>query len=197
MRGARNSKTQQKLLLSLLVVGVLGGVIGLGVSGSFTATTQSAGNELRAGTVEIGDNDAGASLYNVTAAKPGDTAASCIKVSYTGSIAASVQLYASGTPGTLAPYVDLTITQGTQPGAAFPSCTGFVADAGGPLFSGTLQSLEQTHGGYAAGLATGGGWSSGDTRIYRFQTTLQSTAPDSAQGTSSGPHSFIWEARSN
>jgi len=192
-----DSRTQQKLLLSLLVIGVLGGVMALGVSGSFSATTQSAGNELRAGTVEIGDNDSAASLYNSTAVKPGDTTASCIKVSYTGSIAASVLVYANGTPATLAPYIDLTITQGTQSAATFPSCTGFVADSGGPLFSGTLQSLEQTHGGYATGIPTGSSWASGDARVYRVQTTLQSTAPDSAQGTSTGPHSFIWEARSN
>ena len=38
-------------------------------------------------------------------------------------------------------------------------------------------------------------WVTGDAIVYRFTLTLQSTAPDSAQGTTTGPHSFVWEAR--
>ena len=63
------------------------------------------------------DNDAGTALYNVTAAKPGDTVTKCVKTSYTGTL--------------------------------------------------------------------------------RFQATLRSTTPDTAQASSTGVHSFVWEAQSN
>lgn len=187
-----------KLALSALVIGVLGSVAALGVFGLFTATTQNAGNEISSGTVELSDNDAGSALYNVTGVSPGETISRCIKTTYTGSLPAVVHLYSSSTPGPLAQYVELTITQGTQATATFPSCTGFAADATGGIFSGTLQTFEQTRNSYASGVATlpagKSSWSTAEALVYRFQATLQASAPDSSQGWSSGVHSFLWEA---
>lgn len=189
-----------KLALSALVVGVLGSVAALGVFGLFNATTQNAGNELTSGTVEFSDNDSGAALYNATGIKPGESLTRCIKTTYTGSLPAAVRLYSPSTPGPLAQYIELTITQGTQPSSTFPSCTGFAADATGVIYTGTLQSFEQTRNSYANGIATvpagKSGWSTGEALVYRFQATLQASAPDSTQGWSSGVHSFVWEARS-
>lgn len=188
-----------KLALSALVIGVLGGFAGLGVYGVFSATTQNAGNEISSGTVALSDNDSGSALYNATGVKPGETITRCIKTTYTGSLPALVRLYSSGTTGPLAQYIDLTITQGTQASSTFPSCTGFAADAVGVIFSGTLQGFEQTRTSYATGIATAApgksGWSSGESLVYRFQATLQASAPDSSQGMSSGVHSFVWEAQ--
>jgi hypothetical protein len=193
-------KRRSRVALSALVVGVLGSIAGLGVYGLFTATTQNAGNEISAGTVEFSDNDSGAALYNVTGVRPGETISRCIKTTYTGSLPALVRLYSPSSPGPLAQYIDLTIAQGTQPTATFPGCTGFAADATGTIFSGTLQSFEQTKNSYANGVATvpvgKTGWASGEALVYRVQATLQASAPDSSQGWSSGSHAFVWEARS-
>ena len=190
---------QQKLLLSTLVVGVLCGVTTLGVFGVFSATTQNAGNEISTGTVTISDNDLGSALYNVTGAKPGDTVSKCIKTTYTGSLPSDVHLYTTSAPGALAQYVDLTITKGTQTSSAFPDCTGFTADAGPAIFSGTLQGFEQTHVGYASGIATTPAghalWLTGDSVVYKVDAALQASTPDASQGSSSGVHTFIWEAR--
>ena len=186
--------------LSVLVVGVLGGFAALGVYGLFTATTQNSGNEISSGTVDLTDNDAGSALYNLTGVRPGDLSSRCIKTTYAGSLPAVVHLYSPSTAGPLAPYVELTITQGTQASPVFPSCTGFAADAVGVIFTGTLQSFEQTRVTYAAGIATlpagKSAWSSGEAVVYRFQVTLQASAPDASQGWSTGSHSFVWEARS-
>lgn len=175
-------------------------MVTLAVYGLFTATTQSSGNEISSGTVEFTDNDAGAALYNVTNVRPGDTLSSCIKTTYTGSLPAAAHLYSSSSPGPLAQYIELTVTQGTQAAATFPSCTGFSPDSVGVIFTGTLQGLEQTRSSYATGIATSpagkSGWSKGEAVVYRFQATLQASAPDSSQGWSSGVHSFTWEARS-
>jgi len=190
---------RMKVALSTLVVGVLGSFAALGVYGLFSATTQNAGNEISSGTVEFSDNDAGAALYNSSGVKPGESISRCIKATYTGSLPALVRLYSPSSPGPLAQYIDLTITQGTQPSSAFPSCTGFSADSSGVLFSGTLQGFEQARNSYASGLATApagkSGWSTGEALVYRFQATLQASAPDSSQGMSTGVHSFLWEAR--
>ncbi|MEA2191985.1 MAG: hypothetical protein QOI73_2106 [Solirubrobacteraceae bacterium] len=189
----------QKILLSTLVVGLLCGLTSLGVFGLFSATTQNAGNEISTGTVAISDNDAGSALYNITGAKPGDTVSRCIRTTYTGSLPASVRLYTTSAPGDLAQYVDLTITKGTQAGSTFPDCTGFAADTGGVLFTGTLQGFEQARNSFANGIATAPAgltvWSTGSSVVYKVDATLQAGTPDSGQGSTSGAHTFIWEAR--
>lgn len=191
---------RMKIALSTLVVGVLGSFAALGVYGLFSATTQNAGNEISSGTVEFSDNDAGAALYNVTGVRPGESISRCIKATYTGSLPALVRLYSPSSPGPLAQYVELTITQGTQPSSSFPSCTGFSADGTGVIFTGTLQGLEQARNSYANGIVTAppgkSGWSTGEALVYRVQATLQASVPDSSQGMSTGVHSFVWEARS-
>jgi hypothetical protein len=191
----------EKVLASGLVVGILGGLTAFGVFGLFTATTQNAGNEISTGTVAFGDNDAGSALYNLTTARPGDTVSRCIRTTYTGSLPAVVRLYTTSAPGALAQYIDLTITQGTQSSSTFPSCSGFVADATGAIFRGTLQSFEQTNTSYATGIATQPAgqvdWLPNNSLVYRIDATLQAATPDSAQGASSGVHTFIWEARND
>jgi hypothetical protein len=192
--------TATKLAVSALVIGVLAGAVTLGVYGLFSATSQNAGNEITSGTVEFSDNDSGAALYNATSVRPGETISSCIKVTYGGSIAGVARLYSSSSPGPLAQYIELTITQGTQATSTFPSCAGFSPDSVGVIYTGTLQAFEQSRNTYASGVATApagkSSWSRGEAVVYRFQATLQSSAPDSSQGLSSGVHSFVWEARS-
>ncbi len=189
---------KQKVLLSTMVVGVLCGLTSLGVFGLFSATTQNAGNEISTGTVAISDNDSGSSLYNITGAKPGDTVSKCIRTTYTGSLPADVHLYTASPPGALAPYVDLVITKGTQASSTFPACTGFAAD-GAALFTGTLQSFEQTRNTFALGIDTAptghATWLTNDSVVYKIDATLQPGTPDTSQGSSSGSHTFIWEAR--
>src|SRR5262245_1690768 len=191
----------EKVLLTFLLIGVLGGLAGLGVFGAFSSTTSNANNSFASGTVVIDDNDANSALYNVSNAKPGTSASGCIKVTYTGSLASDVHIYTTSTVGSLGQYVDLTITPGSQSGSpAFPSCSGFTADPGGAIYSGTLQNFANTKNTYANGLLDYPGtsatsWATNDSVVYQFTTTLQSGAPDSAQGLSTGSHAFTWEAR--
>lgn len=192
---------KEKGLLSLLLVGMLSAVAGFGIFGAFTSTTSNANNEFDAGTVVIADNDSSTAMYDVTDQAPGGAAVQrCIDVTYTGSLAADVKLYAnSATVGDLGPYVNLTVEPGTQLTPAFPSCTGFVADAGGPLYSGTLAAFASAHNSYATGVSDFPGvtssWSQNDHVVYRFTVQLDSAAPDSAQGDTTGLHGYTWEAR--
>jgi hypothetical protein len=193
-------RTSTKVLLTALCVGALGSLAAMGVFGAFSATTTNAGNTITAGTVAIADNDAGAAMYSIANAKPGESVSKCIKVTYTGSVDADVHIYTTSTIGSLGQYVDLTITPGTQATSTFPSCTGFTPDSGGALYTGTLQNFGTAKGSYANGVVDNPGtsatkWVANDSVVYQVTATLQSSAPDTAQGLTTGAHTFTWEAR--
>jgi hypothetical protein len=191
-------KTTTKVLLTALCVGALGSLAAMGVFGAFSSTTTNAGNTITAGTVSIADNDAGAAMYSLTNAKPGESVSKCIKVTYTGSLEADVHLYTTSAIGSLGQYVELTITPGTQTSPSFPSCTAFTPDSGGAIYSGTLQNFGATKNSYATGVVdypgAGTKWAANESVVYQFTATLQSSAPESAQGATTGAHTFTWEA---
>jgi predicted ribosomally synthesized peptide with SipW-like signal peptide len=188
--------TTRKMLLTLLLVGVVGATAGLGTFSAFSSTTDNTGNNFTAGSVTLSDNDAGSALYNVTNAKPGDSNVSCILLTYSGSLDSDVKLYTTSSVNAFASNVDLTIEKGTGSGA-FPACTGFSAQS--TIYSGTLANFASTKNSYANGIAAYPGaatkWSTGDTLVYRFTVTLNSAVANSAQGGTTGSHSFTWEAR--
>jgi hypothetical protein len=192
-------RKSQKLLLSAIVAGVMGSLVALGVFGLFSATTQNSGNEISSGTVVLGDNDAGSSLFNVTGARPGDSWTRCIKVTYNGSLPAQVHLYIQNATGELAKYLDLTMTQGTQASSVFPSCEGFKPDATGVIFEGPVYS--PVSGNWEAGLPVtpvgDPAWDSGESLVFKFVMTLDPATPDSLQNSSLGTSTIVWEARND
>ena len=186
----------RKLVSTVVVVAIFGGIAGSSTFSAFTSTTTSSGNSFTAGSVTIGDNDAGAALYSLSNQRPGVTTSKCIKVTYGGSLGATVKLYTPSTLASGAQYDNLTITPGTQATSTFPDCTGFVA-AGGAIFNGTLQGFATAHNNFATGLALndqGGSttWNANDAVVYRLDVSIQNVA--AAQGTSSGAHDFTWQA---
>ena len=187
--------TARKLLVTLLVIGVTGSLGGWATFSAFSATTSNDNNSFAAGTVVIGDNDAGSAMYNVSNQKPGDSVTRCIKVTYTGSLNAAVKLYSS-TVGAVGNYIDLTITPGTG-SPTFPGCTGFTADASGAIYSGTLKGFADSRTDFTTGLADNPGaaanWVTNDAVVYQFTLTLQDNA--AAAGQTTGAHTFTWEAR--
>jgi predicted ribosomally synthesized peptide with SipW-like signal peptide len=189
-----------KILRTLAVLGVLACLAAGGVFSAFSSQTDNPGNVVTAGTVTLSDNDAGSALYGIANAKPGDSQTSCVKVTYTGSLDASVRLYTPSTIGALGPSVNLKIEPGSQPTPSFPSCSGFVADSGGALFEGTLAEFAAAHNSYATGVADNPGpsatkWVTNDAVVYRVTATLSTSAPDSAQGQTTGSHTLRWEAQ--
>jgi predicted ribosomally synthesized peptide with SipW-like signal peptide len=189
----------RKLLASAIVLGATGAVAGAGTFSAFTSTTTNPSNQFTTGTVTLSDNDLGGSAVSLSNATPGTSSTGCIRVSYTGSLASTVKLYASVT-GSLAPYLDLTVTRGTETSPSFPSCSTFTADAtnyigqgAGVVFSGKLDTYPTS---YASGIDDGAGatWSTNDAHSYKLQVSLPSGAASAAQGLSSNA-TFTWEAR--
>ena len=138
MKERKDSKAR-RITLSLLIVGVVGAVVGVGTLSAFSSSTSNSGNNFDAGTVYLTDNDAGSALYNVTNRKPGNTVTSCIKVTYGGTLPSDVHLYTLSTIGTLGKYMDMTVEKGTSTGAAFPGCGTFTS--GGERLHGHARRL--------------------------------------------------------
>jgi hypothetical protein len=184
----------RKILKTLLVVGVVGTVAGVGSFSAFTSQADNDANRVSAGSVVLADNDGGTvPLYDITNAKPGDTQTSCIRVSYSGSLPATVKLYTPTVVGALGPQVNLKIESGTQASPSFPSCTGFSAET--TLFDAALSTFATS---YAGGITdfpgAGSSWTSGDAVIYRVTATLSASVPDASQGATTGLHTLRWEA---
>jgi hypothetical protein len=184
----------RKILLTLVIVGAAGALASVGVFSAFSSTTSNPGNDFAAGTVTIGDNDAGVAAYDVSGAAPGDSGERCIKVTYSGSLASTVTLYRSAfTGGTgLDGYVDVAVTKGT---GDQPDCSDF--SGGSSVYSGELSAFPSSYGS-GLSLTNGSGnaaWGQDDAVTYRVRATLQDD--NGAQGLTAGTHSFTWEARNN
>ena len=191
----------RKVLLTLIVLGVTGTLVAVSAFSAFSSTTSNSGNSFAAGTVNIADNDAAAAMYSVSNREPGDVVEKCIKVTYTGTLDADVKLYTTSSIGSLGPYVNLTITPGTQATSVFPDCTGFVAD-GAAIFNNTLSNFASSHSGWANGLVDNPGavatkWVSNDAVVYKFTLTLadDNNANGGSSALTTGSHAFTWEAR--
>jgi predicted ribosomally synthesized peptide with SipW-like signal peptide len=190
----------RKLLLSALVLGAVAAVSGVGSYSAFTSTTTNTGNSFATGTVAIDDNDSTTAMLALSAAKPGDTDTSCIRIRSTGTLSSSVRLYGT-ISGSLGTYLTLTVTRGTDSSPSFDSCSNFTADAtnyngdgAGVIYTGTLAAFPAS---YAAGIvdpktATPESWTTNETHSYRFVVTVQDN--NAAQGLTASA-SFTWEAR--
>jgi predicted ribosomally synthesized peptide with SipW-like signal peptide len=189
----------KKVLATLVVVGAVGGLAALGTFSAFSSTTSNPGNEFQAGTVTLTDNDSGSAFYNNLAAKPGDSVTKCINVTYTGSLDSDVKLYVPETIGALGPYVNLTITPGTQASPSYPSCTGFTPASGGAIYSGTLSAFATAHSSWSNGLATYPSgqtkWSTNNNVVYQVTAQVDPSTPGTAQGATTNSHSFTWQSQ--
>ena len=170
---------------------------------AFRATSANGGNIVEAGSVKLSDNGDGSSMLSLSAAVPGNTTSACIKVTYDGSLPATVRLHGTTTGSGLDQYLDLKVTRGvyspTTP--AFKSCTNFQADAtnyigagNGVIYNGTLQGYPDD---YASGLVdplsgSPESWTTAEVHVYRLDVTLQSNF---AAQTKDATQAFRWEAK--
>ena len=193
---------KRRIFITLAVLALMAGVAVFTTSAAFTATSSNPGNLIEAGTVSIGDSDAGTGkLYNALSQKPGagnGPASACIRVTYSGSLASSVKLYHSAV--TNGDKFHLTIERGgsslTAP-AADMNCTGF--SAASTAFDNTLDQLGSTYGTGVDGKAAGAAWSSSQSVDYRFTVyPVDDSTPNAhTSAVDTGAHSFTWEAQNN
>jgi hypothetical protein len=186
-----------RLLSALIATGLIAVASGRATFAAFTRTTSNIANAYASGTVAIADNDAGTVMWNVTNQLPTSPAVvRCIRVTYTGSLPATVSLYTTTVASALDPYLNVTVEKGTMPAATtFPNCTGFVSQATISA-TGTLQAFKAARTGFANGLTAFPGaqtaWNNADTLVYRFTVQVQNVF--AAQGLT-GLMGFTWEAQ--
>ncbi|HEY7198099.1 MAG TPA: hypothetical protein VH306_13010 [Gaiellaceae bacterium] len=193
-----HTKRTRKLLLSLLILGTIGAVAGWGAFSAFTATTTNSGNSVSAGTVAISQHAGATTLYGLTNQAPGAAVAKCIRVSYTGSLASSVKLYASsGITGGSAFHLKVERGSGLTSPDNTMNCTGFTSSS--TAYDGDLGSFASSYAAGVDGKAGGAAWNQNDSVDYRFTVSVtDDSTPNAHTSTvSSGSHSFTWEARSN
>jgi len=189
--------TFRKISLTVLIAGLVAGVAGFGAYSGFSATTSNTGNSFASGTVAIGDNDGGSvALYTQANNEPGDSVVSCIRVTYSGSLASSVKLHVSSGITNGAEF-NLKVERGTQSTGAFPACGDFAATS--TAYDAALGSFPTTYAAGPDGKAAGAAWATNDIVAYRFTITQNDDATANAHTTakSSGSHDFTWEARNN
>ena len=202
MSNYENQGRKRRIFITVAVLALMAGVAVFTTSAAFTATSSNPGNLIEAGTVAIGDSDAGTGkLYDALAQRPGagnGPASTCIRVTYSGSLASSVKLYRSAV--TNGDKFRLTVERGgttlSAPGADM-NCTGFVAAS--TAFDNTLDQLGTNYGGGVDGKAAGAAWSSGQSVDYRFTVYPVDDSTPNAHTTAvdTGAHSFTWEAQNN
>ena len=195
--------TRRRRVAVGVAVAVLAAVTCVGAYAAFAAATSNSGNSYAAGTVALSDNDAGTAMFTtLTSMKANDSGTNCIRVRSDGTLSSTVTLYGS-IAGSLAPYLTLTVTRGTDPTPTFGSCATFTADAtnyigqgAGVIYNGALNSFPAS---YASGItdpAVGGGtetWTQNEVHVYKFVITAGTNT--AAQGLAATA-AFTWEARS-
>ncbi len=185
-------------LLALLVPAA-GGI----TFAAFTATSGSTGDRVGAGSVKLSDNGNGSSLVSLSGAVPGDSTSACIKVTYDGSLPATVRLHGTTTGSGLDQYLDLKVTRGVYAPSdpAFKSCSNFQPDGtnyigagNGVIYNGTLQGYPDDDASGLVDPQSGSpeSWTTAEAHVYRIDVTLQNNFgaqnKDAAQ-------TFRWEAR--
>jgi hypothetical protein len=186
----------RKALWSTLIVAVLGGLAAFGAFSAFSDTTSNDNNQFATGSVSIGDN-ATSPLYDVQDATPGATSTDhCIKITYTGSLPASVRLYRSGFTGastpSLSPFITLDVTKGT---GTQEDCSDFSGSTS--VYSGLLSAFatDWNSGLSLTNAAASAAWSQNNAVTYKFSASVANDP--TAEGLATGTHSFTWEARNN
>ena len=159
---------------------------------SFLVVTRSQGamqapgarvqSDITAGGVNVTDDDAGRSLFQVPAMAPGRPVANCIAVTYSGTVIPAVVRLSAQADGRLAGGLNVTVEEGD--GGAFGDCGGFRPTRS--VFTGTLAALAG-RGPIQAFKST----SPTDTHVFRFTFTLNDAS--AAQGSTASTE-FSWAA---
>jgi hypothetical protein len=165
---------------------------------AFVAQTATPASQWNAGTVSFGTNSPATALFAASGAKPGSSGAACVKLTYTGSAAATVRMYLVGADLTgtgLGQYLTVQLLEGSGNAA---DCSDFASAAtvynatGLTDASKTLAAFSAAAYNYATGL---GAWAATQnaTRTYRINWLLQGN--NAAQSLTANA-TFTWEAQS-
>jgi hypothetical protein len=166
--------TRNRILVTVASV-LTAGALAVGSGASFTAQTLNPANAAAAGTLQQTNSLAGASIYNLSNMKPGDTVQGYVTIKNSGTLAANLKLTESAvTNGFEVGKLKITVTDVTVP--ATP----------------VVVASEREYGTVGT-INLGALWAAGETRTYLFKVTLDATATDASQGKSAGA-TYTWDS---
>jgi len=162
---------------------------------TLSSQSGSTGNGWQAATVAVSDDDANAAAFTASGLRPGSVAVRCVTLTYTGDVAADVRLYATSGSygGTLGPYVDLLVEEGT--GGSFADCSAFTRLS--VLHDGTLAAFAAAHTDFASGVGSGTPVSAGAQRAYRLTYVVREDAGAVGMASLTATLGFTWQARAS
>lgn len=196
-----NVSLTKKILMSVLGLGVVGSLVGMGTFASFTATATNTNNTFTTGTLNYETRQGGSAVttnvISLSAMKPGDSKSMFLEVKNTGSLTMQSQTLATTAPTSSLLNTDttdglhLTITRcsvawgGT---ATTPTC----GDAGGGTGGGTTETnfnnVAIVKAASSIGTATLAG---GASNYYLIAVNLPTSAGNTFQGLTSNI-TFTW-----
>ncbi len=194
--GERSPASKFRIAAGALSMLLVSGLIVTTSRAAFTQTTDNTGNSFTAGTVDLTDDDLGATRFTVTDMEPGQTITNCIVVTYNGTVDPStVNLYSGGyvDSGNFADYLNVTVDEGD--GGTYGDCTGFVEDDAGAEFANTLTFFDANHVSYATGVGEWDPTGVGQFKTYRITVELDAATPNAEQTESVTALNFTWEVQ--
>jgi hypothetical protein len=191
--GARRARLAVLAVVAIALFSAAVAIAGLN-SASSTAHTVASGG------LAFTNNSDATAMISLTNALGSASSTGCIKITNSGTVKAVVHLYAT-VAGTLAPYLTLVVTRGTDSSPSYKSCTNFTADAtnyigsgAGVVSSGLLSAYPTTYAAGVVDVPTGAAtWAVNEAHSYKLAITL---ANNSAAETLTSTATFIWGSNS-
>jgi hypothetical protein len=175
-------------------------VFSLGAAqGSYSSIKSTGSSSWAAGDVVFTANSPAGALFTVTGAIAGTFGTSCVKLTYNGSLPATVRMYVSAVSGTgLESYLGVQVRSGTGNNA---NCSDFVVSTtdynttGLTDYTKTLSALRAASYDYPTGVSS---WSATNTAPNNTRTYQLSwfVLPDNTATSRTVSFDVTWEARS-
>ena len=190
---------KRKLFTSIAVVTMVAALGAFATYAAFSATTSNTGNQIQSGTVDLNDTDGGTGKlsYLIGDQLPNASSQKCIRINYTGTLAATVKLYRSAVNAAANGRYTLQVERGTDTSApdSTMSCADFnpTADV---FASADLDTLGDT---YAGGVdVKGSAFATGNFVDLRFTTTVKDGVVNGNKtNNDTGSFDYTFEARNN
>lgn len=181
------------LLLGLLASGAL---VWHASQAAFTAQT-SADNHIGTGSVAITNERTGQTLITISTLTPGQSAVQCVLVTFQGTVASTVRLYAGAYTDTDSLGNVLTIKAETADAGGYGNCASFAGNITTILPAETADTFaaRATVDDGAPSVSPWTPTAAGQTKAYRIAATLPSNASNTLQGASLDL-ALIWGAQS-
>ena len=168
------------------------GIVWHSAYASFTDSTPTTSTTISTGSVVLGDDDAGTTLFSLAGLKPGAAATRCITVTSTGSVPALVRFYGANKTTSKSLSSNLTVAVLSGSGGTSTDCSGFTPATS--VYRGTLAALPTSFAGGVGDWPTAGG-GVGESRSYEITVSMPSSASSGSQAGTAGV-AFTWEAQS-